>query len=514
MKSKSVGGSPPSITANTSYTQSLQHGDHFQQRRILPPGGSTHLISKSGPGGLPEGLSPSKPLTAHSVALVNIQRNLVTLIKSQGVDGIISSELPKRFFDHFGVRLDLQDENGEKFRIKDILHNRSDVTVSMHKGVQPKYVYCGPDASLSGRESKVGMGTSPPRPGNVQHMHSEDNSIRSHSSFLAAASGNNSSNSNINESIQHQEVIVGEGNNFNVGNDFMRKHGQPAFSPAGVATVSFFPPSLSSEPTGRSEREEYASSPFFPDSHSAGLSGEKSQDNFSGLLGGSVLDVKNHQQLSNSSVFEDAFKFSFLNENGGDCNDDMFVQDNEQREVYSKQLHEKNIQLDNKSMEVEDLKGKLEEFKLMHRKVCAEYDEEKRKLLTKISSLSETCAALEKEKSSRSQSDAEFPQNAFPMNSTRQPFSPLRSTGSSASSPNSAEAWSSDRNRNGRNPTSAHSSSSQFNLGNACGNQCGLHGCTVEGKYLCSGCNIIGYCGPEHQAEHWNLHKNECGMFD
>lgn len=89
---------------------------------------------------------PSKTLT-DSKALETIQDKLVYLIKSQGVDGIISSELPKRYFDSFAERLDLTDEAGERFRIKDILVTHPNVRVEMHKGVQPKYVYRNSDGS-------------------------------------------------------------------------------------------------------------------------------------------------------------------------------------------------------------------------------------------------------------------------------------------------------------------------------------------------------------------------------
>lgn len=71
----------------------------------------------------------------------SMQEKLIDLIKSQGPDGIISSELPKRFYDTYGERLDLTDADGERFRIKDILLSHPDIKVEMYKGVQPKYVY-------------------------------------------------------------------------------------------------------------------------------------------------------------------------------------------------------------------------------------------------------------------------------------------------------------------------------------------------------------------------------------
>ena len=50
-----------------------------------------------------------------SPQLDKVQLRLVDLIKSQGSDGIISSELPKRYSDIYNERLELTDEAGEKF---------------------------------------------------------------------------------------------------------------------------------------------------------------------------------------------------------------------------------------------------------------------------------------------------------------------------------------------------------------------------------------------------------------
>jgi hypothetical protein len=88
----------------------------------------------------------SEPLAAgksigDSRMLDSVQDKLIRLIKSQGTEGIISSELPKRFSDVYSERLDLTDEAGEKFRIKDLLLAHPCISVTMHKGVQPKYVW-------------------------------------------------------------------------------------------------------------------------------------------------------------------------------------------------------------------------------------------------------------------------------------------------------------------------------------------------------------------------------------
>lgn len=83
----------------------------------------------------------SNKIVNDSKLLDDIQEKLITLIRYHGNDGIISSELPKRYYDQYNERLELTDEAGEKFRIKDLLLSHPNVTVIMHKGVQPKYVY-------------------------------------------------------------------------------------------------------------------------------------------------------------------------------------------------------------------------------------------------------------------------------------------------------------------------------------------------------------------------------------
>jgi hypothetical protein len=92
----------------------------------------------------------SKSLT-DSRMLDSIQDKLVKLIQNQGTEGIISSELPKRYFDAYAERLDLADEAGEKFRIKDLLLSHSNISMTMHKGVQPKYVYEDTSAKSSAK---------------------------------------------------------------------------------------------------------------------------------------------------------------------------------------------------------------------------------------------------------------------------------------------------------------------------------------------------------------------------
>ena len=107
---------------------------HSDEDRRIP---QSH--SKADAGSL-EHIQPGK-LMSDSKLLDTVQDKLVRLIKAQGTEGIISSELPKRYYEIYSERLELTDEAGEKFRIKDLLLSHAHISVSMHKGVQPKYVY-------------------------------------------------------------------------------------------------------------------------------------------------------------------------------------------------------------------------------------------------------------------------------------------------------------------------------------------------------------------------------------
>jgi hypothetical protein len=120
----------------------------------VKPGGVTGASAAASPAtaqtgsaaGAPSASGAADTITAgksmsDSRILDMIQDKLVRLIKNQGSEGIISSELPKRYFDAYSERLELADEAGEKFRIKDLLLSHAHISVTMHKGVQPKYVY-------------------------------------------------------------------------------------------------------------------------------------------------------------------------------------------------------------------------------------------------------------------------------------------------------------------------------------------------------------------------------------
>ncbi len=99
--------------------------------------------------------------------VLDIQEKLIRIIKVEGSEGIMSSELPKRYFEKYNEKLELTDESGEKFRLKDILLVHPYITCSMYKGVQPKYVYekvtsqivSSPDASNATNAPMTAAGT-------------------------------------------------------------------------------------------------------------------------------------------------------------------------------------------------------------------------------------------------------------------------------------------------------------------------------------------------------------------
>jgi len=118
-----------SNNTNNNNATSSNHGGSG-----VPAAASMHLLSANEYAAINKSLGDSKLLDS-------IQDRLVHLIQSQGAEGIISSELPKKYSDVYSERLELADESGEKFRIKDLLLAHPNVGVIMHKGVQPKYVY-------------------------------------------------------------------------------------------------------------------------------------------------------------------------------------------------------------------------------------------------------------------------------------------------------------------------------------------------------------------------------------
>ena len=95
-----------------------------------------------------------------------------------------------RFFDVYSERLELTDEAGEKFRIKDLLLSHPGITVSMHKGVQPKYVY---DEAKSNPPPVEVESTPVPAPVSVPHVNPLVNSslVTSGASYSAIVNHSN-----------------------------------------------------------------------------------------------------------------------------------------------------------------------------------------------------------------------------------------------------------------------------------------------------------------------------------
>lgn len=81
------------------------------------------------------GNAPQAPQT-----IAQVQEKLLRLVKSHGKEGILSSELPKRYCETYGEKLEPVDEEGNRCRIKDIMVH-DNIAVVMHKNVQPKYIY-------------------------------------------------------------------------------------------------------------------------------------------------------------------------------------------------------------------------------------------------------------------------------------------------------------------------------------------------------------------------------------
>ena len=488
---------------------------------------STHGgINSSRTTNAPDGMSPAKPLTVDSTALLNIQKNLVTLIKSQGVDGIISSELPKRYFDYFGERIELQDEHGEKFRIKDILHDLPDVTMSMHKGVQPKYVYSGSDPCPDSRS----------RRGKVPHNTDDDalSEVQSKSSsslsFLAAASGQSSpSVEREKDATSHANPIVNNTNNSDIEvmhsgpdsllkgtserNNFPHYLGQPAFSPSGIGQSSH-------------ESQGDLNSPFFRDSSTrtegwSGLLGTSSThplksnlllggDNSNNYVSGLISPLHTDEKGDSLS---DAFTFPMFGEKESEKNGSKHIQEGKTRNYDTvKVLAQKDSEINKKSMEIEDLKSSLFKLQQLHDEVCRRHKNEKSELQSELQDLKDKCSLLEKLLANANEMrDGEFPVNAFQMNSDPQPFTPQRSWNSPSMQPNDYSKRH-ERTSPNHNNFGGNGLNQQTFMDHGMTSYCGLHGCTAEGTYMCSGCRRVGYCGPQHQAADWHYHKDECGL--
>lgn len=71
----------------------------------------------------------------------DIQRRLVEIVKSYGEEGVLGSDLPKKYLEQFGDKIDVADETGNKLRLKDILAPHPDIKISMYKQLQPRFYY-------------------------------------------------------------------------------------------------------------------------------------------------------------------------------------------------------------------------------------------------------------------------------------------------------------------------------------------------------------------------------------
>eukprot|EP01040_Poterioochromonas_malhamensis_P005468 gene5468-5869_t len=90
-----------------------------------------------------ENTNDSSNKTSDVQGLNTVRERLVDIIKSAGSEGVLGSDLPKKYFDLYGEKLDaVVDESGSKMKLKDILSAQSRITVQMLK-LQPKYVYEG-----------------------------------------------------------------------------------------------------------------------------------------------------------------------------------------------------------------------------------------------------------------------------------------------------------------------------------------------------------------------------------
>eukprot|EP01031_Cornospumella_fuschlensis_P028743 gene28743-34697_t len=79
-----------------------------------------------------------------------VQGRLVEIIRLSSAEGVLGSDLPKKYFDIYQEKLEiggsddsstLAGSKGGRVRLKDILVSHPDITVEMHKKLQPRYLY-------------------------------------------------------------------------------------------------------------------------------------------------------------------------------------------------------------------------------------------------------------------------------------------------------------------------------------------------------------------------------------
>ncbi|RYH16412.1 hypothetical protein EON65_30160, partial [archaeon] len=82
---------------------------------------------------------------AEREAAVGVVERLVLLVKHAGSEGVLGSDLPKRYHSLFGEPIDSTAERlggtGSRVKVKDLLQGQDKVRMELYKGVQPKFVY-------------------------------------------------------------------------------------------------------------------------------------------------------------------------------------------------------------------------------------------------------------------------------------------------------------------------------------------------------------------------------------
>lgn len=93
-----------------------------------------------------------------SAMLDHIRNNLVKLIREHGSDGVIAADLPKYYQGKFHESLDLIDESGKKYKLKDLIGPHNNIHVVLTG--QPKFVFGDPSiAAAAAAESQATVPT-------------------------------------------------------------------------------------------------------------------------------------------------------------------------------------------------------------------------------------------------------------------------------------------------------------------------------------------------------------------
>lgn len=87
-----------------------------------------------------------------SAMLDHIRSNLVKLIKEHGSEGVIAADLPKYYQGKFHESLDIIDESGKKYKLKDLIGPHNNIHVVLTG--QPKFVYGDPSIAAAAAESQ------------------------------------------------------------------------------------------------------------------------------------------------------------------------------------------------------------------------------------------------------------------------------------------------------------------------------------------------------------------------